>query len=142
MGRWHQWALLRLLLHLRSMNPKCENCPIEGPCHAMPSLCAQMSDLERREFWKRWVDEHGKLPEGSPLWPGANYRVTGSHVRELVHAVFSWLKSGAPLVSNKELERRRLLCPECFELGKCKQCGCFVEIKARMATAHCPKGRW
>ena len=44
-------------------------------------------------------------------------------------------------VINKRLE----ICRGCEYLTKsnrCKKCGCFMKIKARLSTASCPIGKW
>jgi hypothetical protein len=48
---------------------------------------------------------------------------------------------------NKELVAERLsICKECPELIKlttqCKQCGCFMNLKTKLADATCPLGKW
>lgn len=36
-----------------------------------------------------------------------------------------------------------LSCPELIKITKqCKQCGCFMSIKARLQEAKCPLGKW
>ena len=44
-----------------------------------------------------------------------------------------------------ELERRLALCGACPRLldqMTCAECGCFVQFRARHATAHCANGLW
>jgi len=34
-------------------------------------------------------------------------------------------------------------CPELIQLTKqCKQCGCFMVMKTKLATAECPLNKW
>jgi len=33
-------------------------------------------------------------------------------------------------------------CPELTDLNRCKQCGCFMKVKTRIATSKCPIGKW
>ncbi len=34
-------------------------------------------------------------------------------------------------------------CPELIQLTKtCKECGCFMKVKTRLAEARCPIGKW
>ena len=44
-----------------------------------------------------------------------------------------------------ELERRLAICGACPSLldqMTCSECGCFVQFRARHATAHCALGNW
>ena len=48
---------------------------------------------------------------------------------------------------NKETrsEDRLSICKACPELGalnRCRQCGCFMNIKTRIYSAECPLGLW
>ena len=49
-------------------------------------------------------------------------------------------------VPNKVYDDRIAICKECPQylslLGNCKICGCFMKIKARIATMGCPSGFW
>ena len=33
-------------------------------------------------------------------------------------------------------------CPELTNLNRCKQWGCFMKVKTKIATAKCPIGKW
>ena len=33
-------------------------------------------------------------------------------------------------------------CPELTASNRCKQCGCFMKAKTRIATSRCPIGKW
>lgn len=36
-----------------------------------------------------------------------------------------------------------LICPELIQITKqCKKCGCFMNLKTKMAKAACPLGKW
>jgi len=48
-------------------------------------------------------------------------------------------------VSDREFMRRHNICMDCDQLlrkKRCKQCGCFVDPKARLLTEKCPLGKW
>jgi Family of unknown function (DUF6171) len=52
-----------------------------------------------------------------------------------------------PPMAEGELGNERLkVCAECEHFGKlarqCGLCGCFMDIKAKMLNAECPKGLW
>lgn len=53
----------------------------------------------------------------------------------------------AALAKAREAREERLkICRECPELRKsimqCKKCGCFVAVKASVASMHCPLEKW
>lgn len=61
--------------------------------------------------------------------------------------------AGSPNVSDDERQSRLAVCHNCpsklltvhfgrKELGQCKGCGCFVALKSKWATEHCPRGHW
>jgi hypothetical protein len=47
--------------------------------------------------------------------------------------------------SSKILEKERFfICQECpsFNLGICKECGCFMKQKVKLELASCPLNKW
>ena len=64
-----------------------------------------------------------------------------------------WLKLGKAaatgqkvVASKEEIERRLSICKACefFEASpmKCRKCGCFLNLKTRLETEHCPIAKW
>ena len=57
-----------------------------------------------------------------------------------------FIEAGAPIISTEEYSIRLLECNKCEHLirksMRCGQCGCLLQAKARMKTAHCPLGKW
>jgi hypothetical protein len=55
--------------------------------------------------------------------------------------ISTWAKAGFPLA---QAEGRLSICRECasYHSGICSECGCYMPLKARLATAQCPLGRW
>lgn len=49
-------------------------------------------------------------------------------------------------VSEEEHERRLLICDSCSDLrdGLCRQCGCYVAVRAVRKTGYCPhvRAKW
>lgn len=57
-------------------------------------------------------------------------------------------------VSKEELKERLRLCNSCPErledsknnkltkFSRCPECGCFINLKARLTTEECPLGDW
>lgn len=43
-------------------------------------------------------------------------------------------------------KERMSICKSCPDLikatGQCKHCGCFMELKTKLADAYCPLGKW
>lgn len=56
------------------------------------------------------------------------------------------LDPNTPRATEEEAERRFSICKECPELIKttsqCKQCGCFMKAKTKLAEAVCPLKKW
>lgn len=52
--------------------------------------------------------------------------------------------SGLKIVSNEEQKKRLAACRDCeHHTGtRCKLCGCFTSVKARLPHEHCPIGKW
>jgi hypothetical protein len=51
-----------------------------------------------------------------------------------------------PKAEDSEAERRLNICLACPELiqatKQCRQCGCFMKLKTRIASATCPLQKW
>lgn len=50
------------------------------------------------------------------------------------------------LVAEKDVVKYRLsVCEGCEKFSKtrqCKECLCFMDLKARLGSTSCPKGKW
>lgn len=52
------------------------------------------------------------------------------------------------LITKERLTKRLNICAVCPMLRagllgpRCAKCGCFVKLKARLATESCPAGKW
>jgi hypothetical protein len=64
--------------------------------------------------------------------------------RNLGQSLVEWSASGFKTCEGDELTKRLDLCVACEYLinNRCLKCGCFVEVKARLATSKCPIGKW
>jgi hypothetical protein len=53
-----------------------------------------------------------------------------------------WGSDGFKL-SDQSAERLEIChaCPH-YNDGRCRQCGCAMNLKVRLATSHCPLGKW
>lgn len=69
----------------------------------------------------------------------------GTMVASLAAATQAWAKKGFRLVDEEEHQRRLALCRPCefiYEGGRCRKCGCFMEIKSKLAGMKCPVDKW
>lgn len=52
----------------------------------------------------------------------------------------------ATIATDEVAEERLAICNECPQLFKatmtCKECGCFMKAKSKLATAECPLKKW
>jgi hypothetical protein len=56
----------------------------------------------------------------------------------------TWLVGGAKATASDVVVKRLEECSKCehYKDPRCSKCGCFMTIKAKMATAKCPIGKW
>jgi hypothetical protein len=61
-----------------------------------------------------------------------------------VQSLAKFVKSGCALAPQSELQRRLRTCAACkhYTGVRCRLCGCFTNVKARMAHEECPIGKW
>ncbi len=69
-----------------------------------------------------------------------------------LEAVAEWIAAGRPVRSDEEVAAiHRVLCKPCYLCYRntCRECGCKVRPeglavfnKIKMATQHCPRGKW
>lgn len=56
------------------------------------------------------------------------------------------INPSAPRATEEEASRRYAMCLECPRLIKatrqCRECGCIMPIKTKIADAVCPIGKW
>ena len=68
----------------------------------------------------------------------------GEMAKNLTQAFGAWAKSGFRLVDDAEYDRRTAICAQCRFLvdRRCVKCGCFMEVKAKLAGMQCPASYW
>jgi hypothetical protein len=90
-------------------------------------------------------------PQGTPATPGnVNESTVGTPppimdmAKNLLRDTTAWAKSGFESSSQEEVDRRLSICGDCehFKEGRCMVCGCYMALKAKLATGSCPKGKW
>lgn len=122
------------------MKEKC-SCEKEGWCerHQMQKmgrlfeLCKLDNDLGRRyrELWDRKVQE-SKMP------------VFTRQVFNFLKAITRHVVDGLKNVGEEEYKNRIEICNGCDSNieGKCKECGCPIDKKAKWASEDCPLKKW
>lgn len=62
----------------------------------------------------------------------------------VILAGIKYTANGFQNVENAQYHKRLLVCATCDrnDNGKCLECGCFLSIKAKMATEKCPLNKW
>jgi len=63
-----------------------------------------------------------------------------------VGAMGDYIKSGMKNIDDDKYNKRLEICASCpaFDAsqGRCKECGCFMKVKAKMEAAKCPLNKW
>lgn len=61
-----------------------------------------------------------------------------------VKAAGQFLADGLALTTEEQYQARLTICENCDRLhsGRCSECGCFVNVKARGRTFQCPLNKW
>jgi hypothetical protein len=71
----------------------------------------------------------------------AERRTTGKNVSPL-----DFLRADTDFAPVEIQESRYSVCNDCDRLTKttkqCKECGCFMKLKVKLAEAVCPLGKW
>lgn len=56
------------------------------------------------------------------------------------------INPNSPKTQDEEADRRYAICEECPRFlrvtKQCKECGCFMNLKTKLANATCPLGKW
>jgi len=65
-------------------------------------------------------------------------------VAEAIRAGMASAATGFAQVMPEEYERRLAICRPCghYDGHRCRLCGCFSSLKARLETEHCPIKKW
>ncbi len=69
----------------------------------------------------------------------------GTMAASLAAATQAWAKKGFKLVDEEERKKRFAVCISCeyiYDGGRCSKCGCFMEIKSKLAGMKCPVDKW
>jgi len=101
-------------------------------------LCFGHPDPKVRESYTRWILT-GMPADIETLPPAWHVRL-----RSAFRAFFRWTRSGFAINPPSEQERRLAICQACanFRDGTCTLCGCVARFKKKLASEHCPIGKW
>jgi hypothetical protein len=81
-----------------------------------------------------------------PSGPPPFYRVIGNAIGAVARATDAVAHGKQLMVDDAEFERRMAICRGCehYENDRCKKCGCFLNLKARLQSesGQCPVGKW
>jgi len=114
----------------------CKNCHSEISFSTDNSItvckkCGQVHQVEEKE----------DQPEEEKSYPSIM-----EQAGNLLHESVEFTKSGFQTVNEDKFNRRIDICRACpaFDAGqgRCKECGCFMKVKAKMETAKCPLNKW
>jgi len=150
----------------------CSRCPVRSvehkrPCKKKPASLKPVTVEEfnnvSNEELLAMVEEAGLDPEeltslpvapSDPSQPPPSYPPLTIQLWTYKEAILRWAKAGRPVRSQEEVKRiHREHCEPCEwydkDNARCKGCGCFVSVssiaisnKLKMATEHCPKGKF
>lgn len=65
-------------------------------------------------------------------------------LRSFMKAVVQHVAAGVPQATVEETAARLAICRACnhYDDGRCRKCGCGLEVKASWAEQACPIGKW
>lgn len=65
-------------------------------------------------------------------------------ILKFIYSLWLFLKSGMVTASDEVFHNRLKTCNICEyrKDDKCSICGCYLKIKARWKSEHCPKSYW
>lgn len=67
------------------------------------------------------------------------------NLKNAKNAVAKQFEKALELAPEEIAHERMAICKECPSLGKlnrCKECGCFMDAKTKLAITECPLGKW
>lgn len=100
-------------------------------------------DAGTREEYRRLVAD---LAAGKPPEPPAAYPPVLAQLGTAAKALGRFVASGCETLDADAVEARRAVCRSCEHYdapaARCRLCGCWTEKKTKMASEHCPQGKW
>jgi hypothetical protein len=95
---------------------------------------------------KRLEERKKGLPRSFPVINSKNPSIIEKGVN-FIKSATKHIVNGMKKVSQKEMNRRIDICKGCEfftdgERPSCSKCGCYMNIKARWESEHCPIDKW
>lgn len=120
------------------MDTDCPICP-PGACKAYPYIWAKMRT--DRETWFGIHEELNGRAQISKPYPSLAAQA-GNAAAAVGRTIAAAMTGQAITVDVAEQDRRLGICRACPEFdqadGRCRVCGCYANLKTRLATSHCP----
>lgn len=114
-------------------------------------LCSDdNADVEQRDAYRANVVRRASGAEAPAATPRIPSLVTqlGNAVAAVGRVAEAAVHGEPIVVSTAEYDRRMAICETCEaydpSLVRCKDCGCFLQLKARLTTeaGNCPRTKW
>lgn len=140
---------------------KCEHCPVKcGECIAEKTkhfAYCNKSNPNHNQYSKKYIDLILHLSCGAHYTSGTHiiiseheekkeYPGVGQQAKNLFGSVSNFIKSGMHIAEESIYQKRLEVCNNCewfdHEAERCRKCGCFVKIKARLMSDKCPLNKW
>lgn len=141
-----------------------ENCGAHGCCRLgvflNPSNAVCKDCLQRKLYEKRagkapphskenpYVVENIERPTSKTLAnkPEPPLPSVGTMAKNVITAGIKAVSAGAPQRPKEEQDSILEICKQCefwrVSDNRCSKCGCFLKLKVKLATEHCPVERW
>jgi hypothetical protein len=123
------------------MSTKCAKCPCPDICVAKPAYCEWMRAEQPNEMHVRAIVANSRKHAGRfPSLP--EMALYGAEA--LARLAVAGVQLKQVRASDELIAKRRAICNGCEFLkdSRCLKCGCFYEVKIRLATETCPIGLW
>jgi hypothetical protein len=136
------------------MSAPCERCPCPGICRRIAAYCRWAAEEPPDSINLRNICVRSAIcePEPPPPPPPTPYPGLIRQAQNLASATVNvgWtaMQGGRVRVPDEEYARRLEVCRACpqYDQGRrrCRLCGCYTELKLRLATEQCPDDppRW
>jgi hypothetical protein len=94
--------------------------------------------------WEEYVEKNNIIIPDATINPGVEQVIEEEKKRDV--KPWDFFKPGTPMADDDLRNKRYSICLQCPELisltKQCKQCGCFMAAKTKLAQATCPIGKW
>ncbi len=134
----------------------CSRCPCPNICPELKVFCEWASQDPPNPIHLSHICNSAKIKEQFPslATQAASVSVStkaqeqfpslATQAASAALAVGRFIGSGFATTSSADQATRRAICNSCdrFDKGTCRECGCIITLKIKMASEACPLGRW